>query len=129
MNDLIQLVDEFHHAFSIPRRENPAAALDASEYELRYDLMVEENDEYLEACQEQNLEKIADALGDQLYVLLGTIITHGLQNKMAAVFEEIHRSNMSKLGPDGKPIYRADGKILKSETFFRPDMKTALGME
>jgi predicted HAD superfamily Cof-like phosphohydrolase len=93
---------------------------------LRYKLMREENEEYLEAAQKGDLVEIADALGDQLYILCGTILRHGLQDKMAEVFQEIQRSNMSKLDVDGKPIYREDGKVLKSELYFRPDIKSIL---
>ena len=66
--------------------------------------------------------EVADALGDMLYILCGTIIEHGLQDKIVAVFNEIQRSNMSKLGQDGKPIYREDGKVLKGPNYFKPDI-------
>lgn len=88
--------------------------------------MQEENDEYLEACWQKDIVGIADALGDQLYILCGTILKHGLQNKIVEVFDEIQRSNMSKLGEDGKPIFREDGKILKGPNYFRPDIKSIL---
>ncbi|MBP6657204.1 MAG: nucleoside triphosphate pyrophosphohydrolase family protein, partial [Bacteroidia bacterium] len=94
--------------------------------DLRHRLMQEENDEYLEACKEGNLTLIADALGDKMYILFGTIIAHGLQHKIEEVFDEIHRSNMSKLDDNGKPIYREDGKIMKSENYFLPDIKSVL---
>jgi predicted HAD superfamily Cof-like phosphohydrolase len=61
-----------------------------------------------------------------LYILCGTILKHGLQDKISEVFQEIQRSNMSKLDADGKPIYREDGKVLKSELYFKPDIKTIL---
>ncbi len=66
------------------------------------------------------------ALGDQLYILCGTILKHGLQHKIAEVFQEIQRSNMSKLDADGKPIYREDGKVMKSELYFKPNIKDIL---
>jgi predicted HAD superfamily Cof-like phosphohydrolase len=84
--------------------------------------MEEENKEYLDACAEYNTVEIADALGDQLYILAGTMITHGMQDKIMEVFNEIHRSNMSKLDEDGKPIYRNDGKVLKGPGYFKPDL-------
>jgi predicted HAD superfamily Cof-like phosphohydrolase len=93
---------------------------------LRYELIREENEEYLEACREGNLTEIADALGDQLYILCGTILRHGLQHVIEEVFDEIHRSNMSKLGADGKPIYREDGKVLKGPDYFKPDIGSIL---
>jgi hypothetical protein len=58
--------------------------------------------------------------------LCGTILKHGLQDKIAEVFEEIQRSNMSKLDANGQPIYREDGKVMKSELYFRPDIKNVL---
>ena len=76
--------------------------------------MAEENEEYLEAAQKGDLVEVADALGDMLYILCGTILKHGLQDKIEEVFQEIQRSNMSKLDENGKPIYREDGKVLKS---------------
>ncbi|MCB9233689.1 MAG: nucleoside triphosphate pyrophosphohydrolase family protein [Bacteroidia bacterium] len=121
-----QKVLEFHQAFRIPWAEKPTAQLDADLYQLRHRLLAEENEEYLEACKIGDLLGVADALGDMLYVLLGTVVTHGMQHKLQEVFEEIHRSNLSKLDENGQPIYREDGKILKSEGYFRPDLKPIL---
>jgi predicted HAD superfamily Cof-like phosphohydrolase len=89
---------------------------------LRFNLMAEENTEYLEACTAGDTVEIADALGDMLYILLGTMLEHGMQDYMVRVFTEIHRSNMSKMGKDGKPILREDGKILKGPNYFRPNI-------
>jgi len=61
-----------------------------------------------------------------LYILCGTMIEHGLQDKMTAVFDEIQESNMSKLGADGQPIYREDGKVLKGPNYFKPDISKIL---
>jgi predicted HAD superfamily Cof-like phosphohydrolase len=119
---MIELVEEFHKAFGHAINKNPTLLVDASS-KLRYELMREENHEYIEACENNDIVEIADALGDMLYILHGTIISHGLQNIMPLVFEEIQRSNMSKLGADGKPIYREDGKILKGPNYFRPNLK------
>ena len=88
--------------------------------------MEEENLEYLKATKENNLVEIADALGDMLYILCGTIISHGLQNKIEEIFQEIQNSNMSKLGENGKPIYREDGKVLKGPNYFKPDIRKIL---
>ena len=88
--------------------------------------MHEENEEYLEAAKEGDLIEVADALGDMLYILCGTILKHGLQDKIAEVFQEIQRSNMSKLDKDGKPIYREDGKVLKSDLYFKPNIQSIL---
>lgn len=121
LTNLSACVAEFHRAFQIGNNQNPTV-LSAEEQVLRYSLMREENEEYLEAAQQGNLIEIADALGDQLYILLGTALRHGLMDKMEAVFFEIHRSNMSKLDSNGNPIFREDGKVLKSEHYFRPDI-------
>ena len=120
MKTELDLVAQFHHSFRIPARQQPTAVI--PEAQMRHEIMREENEEYREACAKGDIVAIADALGDQLYVLCGTIIAHGLKDKIAAVFAEIHRSNMSKLDADGQPILRADGKILKSEGYFRPDL-------
>jgi predicted HAD superfamily Cof-like phosphohydrolase len=89
--------------------------------------MAEENQEYLEAANNNDLVEVADALGDMLYILCGTIIEHGMQNKIEEVFDEIQRSNMSKLDNDGNPIYREDGKVMKGPSYFKPDIKSILG--
>jgi predicted HAD superfamily Cof-like phosphohydrolase len=123
----IMAVHAFHEAFGIANNTAPKADLGSErEHLLRYNLMREENEEYLEACRKGDLIEIADALGDMMYILYGTMCRHGLQDHMAAVFDEIHRSNMSKLDADGRPIYREDGKVLKSELYFRPDIKGVL---
>ena len=120
-----ELVDvtKFHNAFKIKVNENPTVEIDNALIELRYRLMQEENSEYLEAAKNKDLIEVADALGDMLYILCGTILTHGLQYKIEEVFNEIQRSNMSKLGKDGKPIYRNDGKVMKGPNYFKPDLK------
>lgn len=122
----IASVKEFHNAFGIENNYSPIADIGLEGALLRYELIREENEEYLEACREGNLVEIADALGDQLYILCGTILRHGLQHKIEEVFDEIHRSNMSKLGADGKPIYREDGKVLKGPSYFKPDIQKIL---
>jgi len=124
--ETIDKVKEFHHVFGLGYHENPQAVLDERIIQLRHRLMQEENDEYLEAALQGDLTGIADALGDKLYILCGTIVAHGLQHKIGEVFAEIHRSNMSKLDSDGKPIYREDGKIMKSENYFLPEIAKIL---
>ncbi len=126
LKDKIAMVETFHTTFGIPTNTAPTHEVPASMYELRHRLMQEENEEYLEACKNGDLTEIADALGDKLYILFGTIVTHGLQHKIAEIFDEIQRSNMSKLDEDGKPIYRADGKIMKSTLYFKPNIKAIL---
>lgn len=122
----INAVKEFHEAFLIGNREIPHADIGEKDVLLRHRLMQEENDEYLEACKNNNLTEIADALGDQLYILFGTILKHGLQHKIEEIFDEIHRSNMSKLDNKGLPIFREDGKVMKSALYFKPDITAVL---
>ena len=126
MQDKIDAVKAFHTAFKIGHREIPKADLGSDKNMLRYKLMREENEEYLEAASDNDLVEVADALGDMLYILCGTIIEHGMQDKIEEVFNEIQRSNMSKLGEDGKPIYREDGKVLKGPNYFKPNIAKIL---
>ncbi|MBF4469871.1 MULTISPECIES: pyrophosphohydrolase domain-containing protein [Flavobacterium] len=126
MQKQINAVKEFHTAFRIGHSETPIASLGEVKNILRYNLMKEENEEYLEAVQNNDLVEIADALGDMMYILCGTIIEHGLQHKIEEVFDEIQRSNMSKLGEDGNPIYREDGKVMKGPNYFKPDFSKLL---
>jgi predicted HAD superfamily Cof-like phosphohydrolase len=127
MQKQIDSVKEFHRAFKIGHSESPIADLGDSKNTLRYHLMKEENEEYLEAVKNNDLIEIADALGDMMYILCGTIIEHGLQHKIEAVFDEIQRSNMSKLDESGNPIYREDGKVMKGPNYFKPDFSKILG--
>ncbi len=124
--DIIGCVRDFHDAFKIENATELNGKLSPKDFELRHRLMQEENEEYLEAAKEGDIVEIADALGDQLYILCGTILKHGLQHKIEEVFLEIQRSNMSKLDADGNPIYREDGKIMKSEMYFRPHIQKVL---
>ena len=122
----IKAVTEFHNAFRLNVEYKPKSDISTEITELRYNLMKEENEEYLEAVKSNDLIEIGDALGDMLYILCGTIISHGFQDKIEALFDEIQRSNMSKLGDDGKPIYREDGKVLKGPNYFKPDIEKIL---
>ncbi len=122
----LKAVEEFHNAFKIPCENKPTVALTDQIKTLRFHLMQEENEEYYEAAKNNDLVEVADALGDMLYILCGTILSHGMQHVIEEVFEEIQRSNMSKLGADGKPIYREDGKVMKGPHYFKPDIASIL---
>ena len=126
MKDKIAAVEKFHNAFGLGVKQQLVADLGESKNLLRFNLMDEENKEYLEAAKDNDLVEVADALGDMLYILCGTILEHGMQYKIDEVFEEIQRSNMSKLGADGKPIYREDGKVLKGPNYFKPNIESIL---
>ncbi|WP_372756942.1 hypothetical protein [Mariniflexile sp.] len=126
MKNKLEAVKAFHSAFKLGHSETLKANLGTDKNTLRYNLMKEENEEYLEAANNNDLVEVADALGDMLYILCGTIIEHGMQYKIEEVFEEIQRSNMSKLGEDGNPIYREDGKVLKGPNYFKPNIQSIL---
>lgn len=121
----IMAVHEFHEVFKIGNADT-MKAIDERDYTLRYNLLKEENDEYLDAAQKGDIVEVADALGDILYIAFGTLLKHGLHHKIDEVFDEIHRSNMSKLDENGQPIFREDGKIMKSSLYFKPDIKSIL---
>lgn len=126
MKKKIASVELFHRSFGLGVSHSMKADLGAAKNKLRFNLMDEENKEYFEAVQNNDLAEVADALGDMLYILCGTILEHGMQHKIEEVFEEIQRSNMSKLGKDGKPIYREDGKVLKGPEYFKPNIQAIL---
>jgi len=125
LHEKIKSVAEFHTVFKIGNADQ-IKLIDENDYQLRFNLIKEENEEYLEACKNNDIIEIADALGDQLYILFGTILKHGLEHKIEEVYDEIHRSNMSKLDENGRPIYREDGKVLKSKLYFKPNIKKIL---
>ena len=114
-------VKDFHDTFGLSYNDSPTVDLEKKIIELRYNLMKEENEEYIEAARKKDIIEVADALGDMLYILCGTIIEHGMSDIIEDVFDEIQKSNMSKLGADGKPIYREDGKVMKGPNYFKPN--------
>ena len=126
LQEAIQHVREFHDAFGIENAAKPIGKIEERDALLRYKLIREENEEYLDAAMRGDLVEVADALGDILYILCGTLLKHGLEHKIDEVFREIQRSNMSKLDAHGRPIYRDDGKVLKSDRYFKPDIARIL---
>jgi len=122
--EIFKMVEEFNNVFGIELSQTPTL-LNQKESELRYQLGLEELSEYNSAVNEQDLVGVADALVDQMYILVGTIMKHGLQDKFFEMFNEVHRSNMSKL-EEGKVILREDGKILKGRNYSKPDLKSIL---
>ncbi len=122
VQELINCVKKFHESFGIENNFKPTVELTEKEIQLRYELLKEENEEYLSAALNGDITEVADALGDQLYILIGTILKHGMQDVIEDVFQEIQNSNMSKLGEDGKPIYREVGKVLKGPKYYKPNI-------
>jgi predicted HAD superfamily Cof-like phosphohydrolase len=126
MKDKIDKVKLFHEVFLIGNESKLKTDVEESTFQLRYDLMKEENEEYLQACKDGDVVEIADALGDMLYIWCGSVLKHGMQDVIEEVFNEIQRSNMSKLDSNGKPIFREDGKVLKGENYFKPNLKAII---
>lgn len=126
MKHQINSVKIFHKVYNLSYKDSPVADIGIDKINLRFKLMEEENQEYLEAAKNDDIVEVADALGDMLYILCGTIIEHGMQDKIEEVFDEIQKSNLSKLGNDGKPIYRNDGKVMKGPNYFKPKISEIL---
>lgn len=120
----LNMVSEFNKTYEIPTRKTPSK-IDEDEYVLSYNLMLEELNEYLVACQDEDMVEIADAVVDMMYILYGIILRHGLSEVVFDMFEEVHKSNMSKL-ENGKVLKRTDGKIMKGSEYFKPNLKQFL---
>jgi predicted HAD superfamily Cof-like phosphohydrolase len=116
-------VRAFHRAFGLPVAQVPTL-VDAELAGLRKELLREEVQEFTDASDDRDLVEIADALADIVYVAYGSALTYGID--LDAVLAEVHRSNMSKLDADGKPVLRDDGKVLKSDRYSPPDVAATL---
>lgn len=120
LSEAMLSVGRFHQAFDLPRAVRPNAGVPDALAQLRVDLLVEEVREFADATAQRDLVGIADALADIVYVAYGAAVTYGIN--LDAALHEVHRSNMSKLDENGRPVYRADGKVLKSERYMPPDI-------
>lgn len=125
MKKQLEQLLQFQRAYNSTINSKPTL-ISEDDYVLRYKLGKEELIEYFDACKDGDLIEVADALADQLYILLGTMISHGMQDVIEDIFDEVHRSNMSKLGEDGKPIHREDGKVLKGPNYSPPNVSKYL---
>jgi predicted HAD superfamily Cof-like phosphohydrolase len=117
-------VGDFHRAYGLPVRESPTVDVGADQVELRLALIEEEVGELAEAARAGDLVGVADALADIVYVAYGTAHVYGID--LDAVLDEVHSSNMTKLGADGRPIRRADGKVLKGPGYRPPNIAAVL---
>lgn len=118
------MVDEFHRAFGVEVNEKPLDIIPLELRKLRESLVTEEYKEFIDALWRGDMVEIADSLADLAYVVYGTAVSLGID--LDAVFREVHRSNMTKLGEDGKPIYREDGKVLKGPNFEPPRIREVM---
>lgn len=123
MTEQIKMVVEFHEKFLQDMKTEPSL-LPLAEARLRYALGQEELDEYMEAAVNNDIVETLDSFADQLYILIGSIVKHGMQDMIVPAFKLVHENNMRKLGPDGKPVFREDGKIIKPEGFEKVELKT-----
>ena len=119
------MVREFQEVYEAPILSTPAFP-SHDRCALRERILEEEWIELCEAQAKRDIVEVADALADMLYIIHGTALEYGIP--LDAVVEEVHRSNMSKLGTDGRPIRREDGKIMKGPNYFRPDIAGVLGL-
>lgn len=120
------LVMEFHEKYKIPIGDFTTPFMLSEERdELRMNLVDEEYNELVSAYDKRDMIEMVDALGDLVYVIYGWAIEMGVN--LDAILEEIQRSNMSKLGENGEPIYREDGKVLKGPNFTGPNFSHVLG--
>lgn len=120
----MQSVAEFHMSFDLPLERTPQQQVDTDLGALRVELLREEFEEFRDAVVRQDVVAVADALGDIVYVAYGAALTYGID--LDAVLREVHRANMSKLGPDGEPLLREDGKVLKPPSYVAPDVRRVL---
>lgn len=118
-----EAVGDFMESFGQEVHNEPTLR-DARTQQLRYDLIDEELEELKMAFDNDDIVEIADALTDLLYVVYGAGHAFGID--LDECFLEVHESNMSKLGEDGRPIYREDGKVLKGPDYFPPNLKEIL---
>ncbi|WP_328479353.1 hypothetical protein OHS71_11835 [Streptomyces sp. NBC_00377] len=118
-----ELVREFHRAFGLDVRSTPTEVSPRLAAH-RGELLAEEAAEVAEVSVSGPLDRLAHELADVVYVAYGTALVHGVD--LDAVLAEIHRSNMTKLGPGGQVARRADGKVLKGEHYEAPDVSAVL---
>jgi predicted HAD superfamily Cof-like phosphohydrolase len=121
--DTLEGVRIFHETYGLPVLSEPDISNEKTNG-LRISLLQEELDELKEALDNNDIVEVLDALTDLQYVLDGAYLSFGLHGVKDEAFDEVQRSNMSKLGEDGKPVVRPeDGKILKGQNYFAPDLK------
>jgi len=128
MRKQLEQVQQFHEAFNMHIQGDHSERVAPSTIKLRKTLIAEEAKEVDEELvnDEYNTSNLAKELADLCYVIFGTVITFGIKDEFEAIFDEVHNSNMSKLGEDGKPVYREDGKVLKGKNYFKADISRIL---
>lgn len=123
--DTLSLVRDWHEHFDVPVKATPT--LPKSRVAMRLAILEEEVRELREAVEASDMTEVLDALCDIQFVLDGTFLEFGLHNVKKDAFQEVYRSNMSKLGEDGRPVHREDGKVLKGPNFTPPNLEPFVG--
>ena len=121
MKSTIEQVREFHDAFGVKNEPHPTLS-DKKTQLLRVKLIQDELGELREALEAEDIVEVLDALVDISYVVEGSFLQFGLAFLKDSAFNEVHRSNMSKLDENGKPIFAPDGKVMKSKLYSRPNL-------
>ena len=124
VRDTLAIVREWHEAFDVPVENAPT--IPKHRAQMRLDILEEEVAELRAAVETGDLVEALDALCDIQYVLDGTVLEFGLHQLKQDAMAEVHSSNMSKLGADGRPVLRDDGKVLKGPGFRQPDLARLL---
>ncbi|WP_170331964.1 nucleoside triphosphate pyrophosphohydrolase family protein [Ruegeria arenilitoris] len=122
--DTLAIVKEWHEAFDVPVVNAPSIPKERAQ--MRLAILEEEVAELRAAVEIGDLVEVLDALCDIQYVLDGTFLEFGLHSHKQDAMKEVHASNMSKLGADGRPVLREDGKVLKGPDFRQPDLARIL---
>jgi predicted HAD superfamily Cof-like phosphohydrolase len=122
MEKQIIQVKEFQEAFGVVLPKRPKL-LPKKRSEFRHKLLEEEVSEIKQGAISKDIVQVADGVIDSMYILIGTAHEYGFADRLVMLFDEVHRSNMSKMGPDGKAIFREDGKVMKPETYSAPKLQ------
>ena len=125
MNKQLESVKEFHRTYNQPILSTPQIP-SLERCKLRYDLIAEELKEFKDAYEAGDIVEVADALSDLTYVVNGSYLEFGLGDLQEELFDEVQRSNMSKLDADGNVLYHPNGKVKKSDLFSEPDLKSII---
>jgi predicted HAD superfamily Cof-like phosphohydrolase len=128
MEKQIVQVSEFQKAFGVEEPKRPTL-LTKKRAALRQRLLAEEVSEIAIAQTNEDIVGVADGIIDSMYILIGTAYEYGLSDRLVLMFDEVHRSNMTKMGPDGKAIFRKDGKVMKPKNYSPPKLELIINRD
>lgn len=122
MKKQLQQTKEFNKAFGHITGNEDLSFPSEKIQQLQEKLIAEELEEFKQAQENEDLVEVADSLVDLLYVVMGAAHHYGMDGLLEDCFDEIHESNMSKANEDGEPVIKDDGKVLKGDGYFEPDL-------